>query len=108
MTQCFQDLGEPGVTHKTFWTVYHGLRDLVERTIPDRVMVTLSTRAEDEAEVGAEPFPLAHLKEPDLGVSKGGKDGDRTGALGTEDVWSADEDENYVAGLPHVQFTSEG
>ena len=41
VAQCFKDLGEPEVNFDTFWDVYHGLRDLVEITVPDDVVVIL-------------------------------------------------------------------
>ena len=95
VAQCFEDLGKPEVNFKTFWDMYSRLWDLVEITIPGDVTVTLSESIRDNGNGLLEPFALAHLKEPDLGIDGGEDNGNDEGEVPCVD-FTDEEDEDEL------------
>ena len=96
VTRCFEELGKPVVDFHTFWDVYCKLRDLVEITVPDVVVETLSESITDDSSGVSEPFAFAHLKKPVLG--------DIVVDEVDEGEFGENEDEGEVL---HVDFTNE-
>ena len=69
MSESYDRLGQPKVTFDTFWAVYCGLRDEVEAATPREVATGLAQSIFDE-NATEDPFTLAHLKAPGVGVGK--------------------------------------
>jgi len=93
VTRCFEDLGKPEVNFDTFWDVYHGLRDLVEVTVPGNIAATLNENTGDDSDGIVELPAHAYLKELDFVADDGESDGG--------------DGEDDEIGFPFVDFTNE-
>ena len=78
--RCYDDLGRPSVTVKSFWTIYCALHDKVDATIPLAVITSLNRSILSEPGEG-------DLEAPGLGMGN---------AVGAGEVYVDEEDEEDV------------
>lgn len=67
VVECYNNLGRPTVTFKSFWEVYCDLRDVVDATIPPSTITGLSQSISSEPGEDVE-FTMADLASPELNV----------------------------------------
>ena len=104
MDQCYNNLGQPTVTFKSFWKVYQDLRDEVDVMISPNIITILNQSIVGEAgEGGDAEFALAYLKAPELDMRNAVEVDEEDDVKNAAGVDGEDEKED----IPLVDFTIE-
>ena len=94
--QCYDDLGCPAVTFKSFCEVYCDLHDKVDATIPLNIVTSLNQSILSEPGEGEDvPFALLHFKAPGLDM-RNAVDGDEDGEGLFSISFSVDQDQDQL------------